>query len=172
MYKRQVLIDGDHTIEVDQNITIKTLTKVYEMLDLYKVSLEGTLLKPNMVTSGSSSSNRAPATEVASRTVEAFEKSVPSSVPGIVFLSGGQPDDEATLNMNEIALFGQNNNAPWELSYSFGRGLQALPLNTWLGIKENVPSAQQAFIQRCILTSAARQGKYSAQMEDELTRAN
>ena len=168
----EVLIDGDHTIEVDQNITIKTLTKVYEMLDLYKVSLEGTLLKPNMVTSGSSSSNRAPATEVASRTVEAFEKSVPSSVPGIVFLSGGQPDDEATLNMNEIALFGQNNNAPWELSYSFGRGLQALPLNTWLGIKENVPSAQQAFIQRCILTSAARQGKYSAQMEDELTRAN
>lgn len=168
----EVLIDGDHTIEVDQAITSKTLTRVYEMLDLYGVSLEGTLLKPNMVTSGSKCSNRAPATEVASKTVETFQNSVPSAVPGIVFLSGGQPDDEATLNMHAIALSGQSNSAPWELSYSFGRGLQALPLNTWLGKKENVPAAQKAFIQRCILTSAARQGKYSANMEAELAKVN
>ena len=168
----EVLIDGDHSIDVDQEVTTRTLITVYNALSLFNVSLEGTLLKPNMVTSGSKNSNRASAEEVAIRTIQTFDAAVPSSVPGIVFLSGGQPDDEATLNMHQIALLGQQNNAPWELSYSFGRGLQALPLTTWLGKKENVVSAQNAFIQRCTLTSAARQGKYSLAMEEELAKAN
>ena len=128
----EVLIDGDHSIDVDQEVTTRTLITVYNALNLFNVSLEGTLLKPNMVTSGSKNSNRASAEEVAIRTIQTFDAAVPSSVPGIVFLSGGQPDDEATLNMHQIALLGQQNNAPWELSYSFGRGLQALPLTTWL----------------------------------------
>ena len=160
-----MLIDGDHTIEADQEITEWTLREVYSALALYDVALEGTLLKPNMVTSGSTASDRAPATEVAVRTVDAFMRSVPAAVPGIVFLSGGQPDDEATLNMHEIAVRGAAVNAPWELSYSFGRGLQALPLNTWLGDAANVPAAQQAFLHRAKLTSAARQGAYSPDME-------
>ena len=161
----EVLIDGDHTIEADQEITEWTLREVYSALALYDVALEGTLLKPNMVTSGSTASDRAPATEVAVRTVDAFMRSVPAAVPGIVFLSGGQPDDEATLNMHEIARRGAAVNAPWELSYSFGRGLQALPLNTWLGDPANVPAAQKAYLHRCRLTSAARQGVYSPDME-------
>ena len=168
----EVLIDGDHTIEADQEITEWTLREVYAALALYDVALEGTLLKPNMVTSGSTASDRAPATEVAVRTVDAFMRSVPAAVPGIVFLSGGQPDDEATLNMHEIARRGMAVNAPWQLSYSFGRGLQALPLNTWLGDPANVPAAQKAYLNRCKLTSAARQGAYSADMEKELASAN
>ena len=164
----EVLIDGGHDIETDQDVTTRTLNTVYDALALYDVALEGTLLKPNMVTSGSTAPDRAPATEVARRTVETFLRAVPAAVPGIVFLSGGQPDDEATLNMHEIAVRGAGVNAPWELSYSFGRGLQALPLTTWLGDAANVPAAQRAFLHRCRLSSAARQGKYSVQMEQEL----
>ncbi len=164
----EVLIDGGHSIDTDQEVTTRTLHEVYDTLALYDVALEGTLLKPNMVTSGSTASDRAPATEVAVRTVDTFLRAVPAAVPGIVFLSGGQPDDEATLNMHEIATRGAKVNAPWQLSYSFGRGLQGLPLNTWLGDPANVPAAQKAYLQRCKLTSAARQGKYSVQMEQEL----
>lgn len=164
----EVLIDGDHSIEVDQAITALTLTQVYHTLALYDVALEGTLLKPNMVTSGSTATSRANATEVATRTVDTFLRSVPAAVPGIVFLSGGQPDDAATLNLHEISKRGAQLNAPWELSYSFGRGLQALPLNTWLGDEARVPAAQDAYLHRCKLTSAARQGRYSAEMEKDL----
>ncbi len=164
----ETLIDGAHSIETDQDVTTRALNAVYDALALYGVVLEGTLLKPNMVTSGSTALNRAPAAEVARLTVETFLRTVPAAVPGIVFLSGGQPDDEATLNMHEIAVRGAEVNAPWELSYSFGRGLQALPLSTWLGDPANVPAAQRAYLHRCKLASAARQGKYSVAMEQEL----
>jgi fructose-bisphosphate aldolase class I len=164
----EVLIDGDHSIEVDQEVTEHTLTEVFHTLAMYGVDLHGALLKPNMVTSGSAASNRAPATEVARRTVETFQRTVPAAIPGIVFLSGGQPDDEATLNLHEIAKRGTEVGAPWQLSYSFGRGLQGLPLNTWLGSAVNVPAAQKAYLHRCKLTSAARQGAYSVSMEKEL----
>ncbi len=164
----EVLIDGAHDIETDQRVTERTLREVYAALALFGVALEGTLLKPNMVTSGSTAPNRAPAPEVAVRTVDVFLHTVPAAVPGIVFLSGGQPDDEATLNMHEIARRGAEVNAPWELSYSFGRGLQALPLNAWLGDAANVPAAQKAYLHRCKLTSAARQGAYSEALEEEL----
>ena len=164
----EVLIDGAHDIETDQRVTERTLREVYAALALLDVALEGTLLKPNMVTSGSTAPNRAPAPEVAVRTVDVFLHTVPAAVHGIVFLSGGQPDDEATLNMHEIARRGAEVNAPWQLSYSFGRGLQALPLNTWLGDAANVPAARRAYLHRCKLASAARQGAYSEEMEKEL----
>ena len=167
----EVLIDGAHDIETDQSVTERTLREVYAALALFGVALEGTLLKPNMVTSGSTAPNRAPASEVAVHTVDVFLQAVPAAVPGIVFLSGGQPDDEATLNMHEIARRGAEVNAPWQLSYSFGRGLQALPLNTWLGDAANVPAAQRAYLHRCKLASAARQGAYSESMEKELAVA-
>lgn len=167
----EVLIDGAHDIETDQRVTERTLREVYAALALFGVALEGTLLKPNMVTSGSTAPDRAPAAQVAVRTVDVFLHAVPAAVPGIVFLSGGQPDDEATLNMHEIARRGAEVNAPWELSYSFGRGLQALPLNTWLGDAANVPAAQRAYLHRCKLASAARQGAYSESMEKELAVA-
>ena len=167
----EVLIDGSHSIEVDYEVTERTLHEVFATLALYGVAPEGILLKPNMVTSGSTAADRAPASEVAVRTVDAFLHSVPAAVPGIVFLSGGQPDDEATLNMHEIARRGAELNAPWQLSYSFGRGLQGLPLGVWLGEVANVPAAQKAFLHRCKLTSTARQGMYSVAMEKELAAA-
>ena len=98
-------------------------------------------------------------------TVDCFMHTVPAAVPGIVFLSGGQPDDEATQNMNAIAVEGAKRGAPWQLSFSFGRGLQAAPQKAWSGKKENVKAAQEAFYHRAMVTSAAREGKYSTAME-------
>jgi fructose-bisphosphate aldolase class I len=118
-----------------------------------------------MVISGKTASSRAPAEEVARQTVDCFMHTVPAAVPGIVFLSGGQSDDEATVNMNAIAVEGAKRGAPWQLSYSYGRGLQAAPQKAWAGSKDNVKAAQDAFFHRAMVTSAAREGKYSAAME-------
>jgi len=103
--------------------------------------------------------------------VNVFQETVPAAVPGIVFLSGGQPDDEATVNMDAIARYGLQAGAPWQLSYSFGRGLQAAPQKAWSGKAENVAAAQKAFYHRAKVTSAARQAKYSLAMENELAAA-
>jgi fructose-bisphosphate aldolase class I len=167
----EVLMDGDHSIERCEEATEATLREVFRQLAAQRVSLEGMLLKPNMAVSGSDAKNRAGTAEVAERTVRVFARTVPAAMPGIVFLSGGQPDDEATLNLQSIAKEGERVCAPWQLSYSYGRGLQALPLKTWGGKKENVAAAQKAFAHRCRLTSAARQGTYSSAMEKELASA-
>jgi fructose-bisphosphate aldolase class I len=164
----EVLMDGDHSIERCEEVTEATLREVFRQLAAQRVSLEGMLLKPNMVVSGSEAKGRAGAAEVAERTVRVFAHAVPAAMPGIVFLSGGQPDDEATQNLQAIAAEGARVGAPWQLSYSYGRGLQALPLKTWGGKKENVAAAQKAFAHRCRLTSAARQGAYTSAMEQEL----
>ena len=156
---------GDHSIDRCYEVTTAVLTELYEQLHRQRVALEGTLLKPNMVISGKTASNRAPAEEVARQTVDCFMHTVPAAVPGIVFLSGGQSDDEATVNMNAIAVEGQKRGAPWQLSYSYGRGLQAAPQKAWAGNKDNVKAAQDAFFHRAMVTSAAREGKYSASME-------
>ena len=161
----ECLIDGDHSIERDQEVTEATLREVYAQLGRQRVNLEGTLLKPNMVTSGSTNPNRVGSEEVALRTVEAFMRTVPAAVPGIVFLSGGQSDDEATVNLNEIAKRGATAGAPWQLSFSYGRGLQAAPLKTWGGLADNREAAQLAYLHRARLTSAARQGIYAHDME-------
>ena len=157
----EVLMDGGHDIDEAEEVTEATLRVVFNQLAAQNVALEGMLLKPNMVVSGYDTSDRAGAEEVAERTVRVFQHTVPASMPGIVFLSGGQNDEDATTNLQAIAARGQAVNAPWELSYSYGRGLQALPLATWGGKVENVEAAQAAFIQRCRLTSLARQGKYT-----------
>ena len=118
-----------------------------------------------MVLSGSTASSRADAEEVAEKTIRCFSRAVPSAVPGIVFLSGGQSDQEATVNLNAINKRASLVGAPWQLSFSYGRGLQAAPLKAWVGEKSNVVDAQQAFYHRAKLTSAARQGIYSSDME-------
>ncbi len=156
---------GDHSIERCYEVTTAVLNELFVQLRHQKVMLEGTLLKPNMILSGKSASNRASPADVAHMTVHCFMHTVPAAVPGIVFLSGGQGDDEATQNMQAIAAEGMKRGAPWQLSYSFGRGLQAAPQKAWAGKKENVPAAQAAFYHRAMVTSAARQGKYSAAME-------
>ena len=154
----EVLMDGEHSIEKCFEITEQALKQVYLELEMQNIYLEGTLLKPNMVLSGKSAKSRANTTEVAQKTVECLLNNVPHSVPGIVFLSGGQSDEEATTNLNTINQIAKTLNAPWELSFSYGRGLQAAPLKAWLGKKTNILAAQSSFFDRAKLTSIARQG--------------
>lgn len=158
----EVLMDTDHDIERSEEVTEATLRVVFNQLAAQNVAPEGILLKPNMVVSGYAASNRAGAAEVAERTVRVFQHTVPASMPGIVFLSGGQNDEDAIVNLQAIAERGQAVNAPWQLSYSYGRGLQAAPLAAWGGKVDNVEAAQASFIERCRLTSEARQGTYKA----------
>jgi fructose-bisphosphate aldolase, class I len=161
----EVLMDGDHSIDACFDATRRTLHSVYNQLMLQRVDLPGTILKPNMVLSGKDASKRAPAEEVARRTVDCFKETVPAAVPGIAFLSGGQSDEEATVNLDAINRYAAKVGAPWQLTYSYGRGLQAAPQKAWSGKAENKDAAQKAFYHRATLTSAARQGKYSPAME-------
>lgn len=167
----EVLMDGDHSIDRCFAVTRATLREVFHQLAGQRVDLEGMLLKPNMVLSGNGAAVRAPAEEVARRTVACFKETVPAAVPGIVFLSGGQPDGEATVNLDAINRHAAEAGAPWELSFSYGRGLQAAPQVAWSGKPENRSTAQRAFYHRSKVTSAARQGKYSPAMEADLTAA-
>ncbi len=163
----EVLMDGDHAIGRCLEATEAALIALYAQLELQRVVLEGTLLKPNMVLSGSSAPGRAGPEEVAERSINCFKRTVPASVPGIVFLSGGQSDDEATGNLDAINRRAASVGAPWQLSFSYGRGLQAAPMKTWAGKAENVGQAQRAFAHRARVTAAARQGLYTPQMERE-----
>ena len=162
----EVLMDGGHAIDACYHATTAALREVYYQLGIHRVALEGTLLKPNMVLSGKDACERADAEQVAEMTIACFKKSVPAAVPGIVFLSGGQTDDEATVNLDAINRHAASAGAPWELSFSYGRGLQAAPLKAWGGRSENIPAAQAAYYHRAKVTSAARQGEYTPEMEN------
>jgi len=166
----EVFMEGDHDIDACYTATKAILLETFAQLDRQGVALEGMLLKPNMVLSGSSASNRADAETVAEMTVDCFKRTIPAAMPGVVFLSGGQSDDEATLNLNAINVEAARVGAPWTISYSFGRGLQAAPLKAWGGKAENVPAAQAAFHHRASLTSAAQRGVYTPDMEKQSAR--
>lgn len=148
----EVLMDGSHDLEKCREVTEETLTVVFDKLRLYKVVLEGIILKPNMIISGKDSLGQASTAEIAKATIETFLKVVPKEVPGIAFLSGGQTPDQATENLAAI----NNIGGPWQLTYSFGRALQNEALTTWVGKQENVEAAQKAFFERCKKVSAAR----------------
>lgn len=160
MVEPEVLMDGAHSIGRCYDVTLETLRAVFAELAAQRVDLEGMLLKPNMVLSGKSATVRASADEVARLTLKCFKASVPASVPGIVFLSGGQSDEEATVNLDAINRLAATAGAPWQLSFSYGRGLQAAPQKAWRGKTENVQAAQAAYYERAKMTSAARQGNY------------
>jgi fructose-bisphosphate aldolase class I len=158
----EVLMDGDHTIERCYGVTEATLHAVFHELHLQRVKLEGMLLKPNMVLSGKDAPEQAGVHEVAEQTIRCLKATVPAAVPGIVFLSGGQSDELATAHLNAMNAMGDH---PWELSFSYGRALQAPALKAWRGKEENVAAAQQAYLHRARLNGAARSGSYSAEME-------
>ena len=162
----EVLMDGGHDISQCFEATEAALREMYYQLGTHRVELEGTLLKTNMVLSGKDAPDRAGPEEVGEKTVVCLKRAVPASVPGIVFLSGGQGDDEATTNLNAVNQYAAANGAPWELSFSFGRGLQAAPLKAWGGDMANSESTQMAFYHRAHVTAAARRGEYSPEMED------
>lgn len=162
----EVLMDGGHTIDRSDEVTGAVLAAVFEQLREQRVLLEGMLLKPNMVLSGYACSEQADDVTVAERTLRCLRRHVPAAVPGIVFLSGGQSDGDATTRLN---LMNQAGPQPWQVSFSYGRGLQAAALATWRGEAANVPDAQAQYRHRARCTGAARCGEYTEQMEGELT---
>ena len=164
----EVLMDGMHHIDQCYAATRATLLETFSQLSRQGVALEAMLLKANMVVSGSDATNRANPETVAAKTIECFSQTIPAAMPGVVFLSGGQNDEEAVMNLNAINLEGSCKRAPWTLSFSFGRGLQSAPLKTWNGKRENTGAAQAEFISRAKLTSAAQQGEYTVGMRQEL----
>ncbi|CAA6660725.1 unnamed protein product [Spirodela intermedia] len=153
----EILVDGSHGIDICAAVTEKVLAAVYKALSDHHVLLEGTLLKPNMVTPGSEAQKVAPEV-VAQYTVRALQRTVPAAVPAIVFLSGGQSEEEATLNLN--AMNQLEGKKPWSLTFSFGRALQQSTLKAWAGKEENLDQAQAAFLSRCKANSAATLGTY------------
>jgi fructose-bisphosphate aldolase, class I len=157
----EVLMDADNTIETCYDATSRTLHAVFEELFGQRVDVTGILLKPNMVIAGKGSPEQADARRIAELTVEAFKRHVPAAVPGIVFLSGGQSEVEATRNLNEINRIG----GPWPLSFSYGRALQASALQAWGGDPANVEAAQQAFAHRARMNSLAVAGEWNAELE-------
>jgi fructose-bisphosphate aldolase, class I len=160
----EVLMNGDHTIEQSSKATGRVLQAVYVELHDQRVDYRGTLLKPNMVLSGYDAPERASADEVADATLECLRRHVPAAVPGIVFLSGGQTDEDATAHLNAMNAKGPH---PWELSFSYGRALQAPALKAWGGNAENVEAAQRAYYHRAKMNGAARTGMYAPEMERE-----
>ena len=139
----EVLMDGAHTIDRCEEVTTQVLHLHYHALHQHGVELEGTLLKPNMVIPGKASGTTATPEEVAAASIRTYNRSVPAAVPGIVFLSGGQSPEEATLNLNAMNAMGAH---PWELSFSYGRALQQPVLQAWMGESVNHDGAQQAFL--------------------------
>ncbi|GMH09957.1 hypothetical protein Nepgr_011798 [Nepenthes gracilis] len=153
----EILVDGPHNIDRCADVTERVLAACYKALNDHHVLLEGTLLKPNMVTPGSEQ-EKAPPEAVAEYTVRALQRTVPAAVPAIVFLSGGQSEEEATLNLN--AMNKLQTKMPWTVTFSFGRALQQSTLKAWAGEEENIPKAQAVFLARCKANSEATLGEY------------
>jgi fructose-bisphosphate aldolase class I len=158
----EVLMDGTHSLERCAEVTVATLRAVYDQLARHRVVLEASLLKPNMVLPGKDCPEQATDDEIAEATITAMRQTVPAAVPGLVFLSGGQSDEQATARLDAMNRRGPQ---PWELSFSFGRALQAPVLRAWAGDDGNRLAAQAALLHRATLNGAARHGSYSAEME-------
>jgi fructose-bisphosphate aldolase class I len=157
----EVLMDGDNTLEVCWEVTTRTLHATFDELYEQGADLQGTLLKPNMVIPGKGSPDQASPERIAQATVDCFLGVVPAAVPGIVFLSGGQSEVQATENLNAINQIG----GPWALSFSYGRALQASALAAWGGDPANADAAQAAFVHRARMNSLAAAGEWSAELE-------
>jgi len=155
----EILQDGSHSIAVCQDATERVLSAVFKALQDQKVLLEGILLKPNMVTSGADVTEKAGAEEVAIRTVRALSRTLPACMPGVVFLSGGLSEEQASINLSAMNRV-EGIPRPFSLSFSYGRALQASCLKAWVGKAENVKAAQDAFIKRAESNGKAQLGKY------------
>ncbi len=158
----EVLMDGSHTIARHFEVTEAALHEVFAALVEHRVRLEAMLLKPNMVLAGKECPEPASVAEVAEQTLRCLKRGVPAAVPGLVFLSGGQSDVLATEHLNALNQLGS---APWELSFSFGRALQAPALKAWQGKPGQAAAAQQVLLHRARCNGAARSGQYTAALE-------
>ncbi len=157
----EVLMDADNTLETCWEVTTRTLHATFDQLYELGVDLRGTLLKPNMVIAGKGCPEQPGAERIAEATVDAFHGVVPAAVPGIVFLSGGQSEVQATENLNAINRIG----GPWPLSFSYGRALQASALQAWGGDAANTDAAQAVFVHRARMNALAAAGEWSADLE-------
>jgi fructose-bisphosphate aldolase, class I len=159
----EVLMDGGHDIDRCATVTEFVLKNVFQELYEQRVVLEGTVLKPNMVISGKKAPQQVSVDEVAERTLMVLKRCVPSAVPGIAFLSGGQSDVEATAHLDAMNRIG---GVPWRLTFSYGRALQAAPQRAWSGKPDNVATAQRAFIHRARMNGLASMGRWEDALED------
>ena len=158
----EVLMDGAHDIDRCAEVTEWVLKEVYQELYYSRVTLEQTILKPNMVIAGKQSPKQAGREEVAEKTVKVLKRCVPAAVPGIAFLSGGQSDEDATAHLHLINAMGP---LPWQVSFSYGRALQAAALKAWSGKSENVAAGQRAFSHRARMNGLAAAGKWKLDLE-------
>ena len=158
----EVLMDGTHSIDRAAEVTARAQQELFDELFRQCVYLPGTILKPNMVLSGYSAATQAPDEEIAAKTLGVFKATVPAAIPGIVFLSGGQSDEDATARLNLMNTMGP---LPWALSFSYGRALQAPALKAWGGQAGNLGAGQAAFAKRARLNGLAAKGEYAASME-------
>jgi fructose-bisphosphate aldolase class I len=158
----EVLMDGAHDIDRCAEVTEWVLKEVFQELYYNRVTLEQTVLKPNMVIAGKKSPKQASREEVAEKTLKVLRRTVPAAVPGIAFLSGGQSDEDATAHLHFMNAMG---NAPWKLTFSYGRALQAAALKAWSGKKENEAAGAKAFSHRARMNGLAAAGKWSASLE-------
>lgn len=158
----EVLMDGDHSIERCYEVTEFVLKETFQELYYQKVALEGMILKPNMAISGKKAKDRAGVQQVAEKTVKLLKECVPSAVPGVAFLSGGQSDEEATAHLDAMNKIG---GLPWKLTFSYGRALQAAPQKAWSGKAENLGAGQQAFTHRAHMNGLASKGEWKADLE-------
>jgi fructose-bisphosphate aldolase class I len=159
----EVLMDGSHSIDDCYNVTSRVLKSLFQHLKDKNVDIKGTILKPNMVISGTNCKEQAGVQEVAEKTVKCLLENVPEDLPGIAFLSGGQSDIDATAHldaMNKIGGF------PWKLSFSYGRALQQAALKAWMGKEENMNNAQAAFSHRALMNKKAALGKWNKDLEN------
>lgn len=162
MVEPEVLMEGDHTIDQCLEASKRCLNSLFSSLEKNKVNLAGTILKPNMVTSGSLSANQASIDEVAEKTLECLIAEVPSNLPGITFLSGGQSDLSSTAHLDAMNKMG---GFDWKLSFSYGRALQQPALKAWLGKEENKSAAQAALSHRALMNKLAARGEWSESLE-------
>jgi fructose-bisphosphate aldolase class I len=160
----EVLMDGSHSLERCEAVTNETLQVVFTALHSHRIHLEGMILKPNMVISGKKASQRATPAQVASATLRTLKRQVPSAVPGIAFLSGGQSSAEAS---EHLSLMNQAGPLPWALTFSYGRALQDEALKAWGGKPENFALGQQTFLRRARLNGLAQTGAYTAKLEQD-----
>ena len=164
MVEPEVLMDGSHSIDECYDATERSLKSLFSHLEANKVNIKGTILKPNMVTSGSMAENQAGIQEVAEKTVDCLLKNVPSSLPGITFLSGGQSDLHATAHLDAMNKLG---GLVWKVSFSYGRALQAAALKAWKGKPENMFISQDALSHRALMNKLAAQGEWDSSLEDQ-----
>ena len=158
----EVLMDGDNDIDATYAVTEWVLKETFQQLYYMNVALEGIVLKPNMIVPGRQAAKQASVDEVAEKTIKVLKACVPSAVPGIAYLSGGQSDVDATAHLNRMNQIG---GFPWKMTFSYGRALQAAPQKAWSGKAENVGAAQKAFEHRARMNGLASKGQWKPELE-------